>query len=196
MASFSSTFLPDGPRGQAMALGIAALGAALLWPGLAAPAFDWYADRAETLQREQATAARMAAQVRTLPELRGRAAELAGQAHRDALLEGATDGVAAAALQEMLEHMAAASGTRIASAEPLPAERAAGDLRAISVRITVNAPFKAVVGLLAAIADADTPMLVDNLQLRASPMPLGAEAERQMEASFSVTAWRAGETAP
>lgn len=190
--------LPEGPRGQALALGVTVLMAALAWFGMVAPALEWYADRTETLNRQHALARRMAALVATLPALR-REAEGAGKAADDAepLLSGASDAVAAALLQQRIDELAAAAGVRPGSEEILPAQPA-GDLRAIAVRVTLNAPWKSLVGLLLALGRADIPMIAEDVQVRGLPAyaargtDAGARvADAPVDASFTVTSFRA-----
>jgi general secretion pathway protein M len=161
-----------------------------VWFGALAPAFDWYADREETLRRERAMAARMAALTETLPALREAASEAANNGHQPGtLLAGATDPLAAAALQQKLDELASAAGVRIGSEEILPA-REEGDFHAISVRVTLNAPWRGVVALFKGMASADVPMAADEMQLRGPP-GLTKDPELPIDASFTVVAYRA-----
>jgi hypothetical protein len=183
--------LPHGTRGQALALGLTLVALVLFWLGMVAPVLDWYADRAETLRRQQAMAHRMAALVETLPALR-QAATAATDSGRQpgALLAGATDALAAAKLQQALDELAAAAGVRIGSQEILPAQ-AAGDFRAIAVRVTLHAPWRSLVALLEAMARADVPMMADEMQLR-GPLGNARDPALPVDASFTVTAYRTG----
>src|SRR4051794_5890803 len=143
--------LPTGRRGQLLALGltIAVLGG--LWAGVAAPLLDWYALRAEQVQARAAVARRMAELAETLPALRDQARLVAtpGRPAQGAVLEGASDAIAAATLQGRLQEMAARAGAPLSSAEALPGE-AAGAWRRIGVRVAVNAPWPAIIRLLQA----------------------------------------------
>jgi general secretion pathway protein M len=183
--------LPTGRRGQLLALGLtlAVFGGA--WAGIAAPMLDWYALRAEQVQARKAVARRMAELGETLPALRDQARWVAapGRLAEGAVLEGASDALAAAALQGRLQEMAARAGAPLSSAEALPGE-AAGAWRRIGVRVAVNAPWPAVVRLLQAIGTATPRMLVDDLQLRAPPLLLRTGA-RPVDASFTVLGFRA-----
>ncbi len=161
--------LPDGPRGRALALGMTVIAVIVIWLGAVASLWDWYDDRAETLRRQNALAARMAGLIETLPALRKIAAASAGESiPASAVLPGATDALAAAALQQQIDAMAAAAGLRIGSAEILPSQPV-GAFRSVAVRITVNAPWRAIVGLLVALAESEVPLVTDDLQLRAPP---------------------------
>jgi hypothetical protein len=186
-----STALPVGARGRALALALTALALAFLWFGAVAPLIAWYADRDERLQHDRTVSAHMMMMVQTLPALKQQAEAAATRAsgRQEKLLEGATDGIAAAALQGRVETLAGAAGTAVESAETLPAEPA-GAHRAISVRIAMTAPWPALIRLLAALAGADTPIVVDQLQLRAPPRT-SKDTDWPIDASFTVTGYRA-----
>ena len=68
--------LPDGRRGQALALAMTVCAALLVWLGIVGPAQDWFADREERLSHQHAYARRAAALVATLPALRHEAEDL------------------------------------------------------------------------------------------------------------------------
>jgi hypothetical protein len=179
-------------RGRVLALALALLAALLLWLGLAAPLLGWFDERAETLRRQQAIGRRMAALVQTLPALQA-AAEAAGArggGRREALLDGGSDAVAAATLQQLLDEMAKRANLRIVSVEVLPPEQS-GQYRAIAVRLNVSAPWPALVALLQAIATADVPMLVENLQMRGMVRNT-ADTEWPIDVTFSVVGYRNG----
>jgi general secretion pathway protein M len=185
-----SAVLPEGLRGRALAAGITLAGLALLWASVAAPLWAWHADRQERLEQQAVLLQRMQGLAAALPALR-RDAEAARTApgRAEAALEGASDAVAAATLQQKLDELATASGLRIGSAETLPAEPAGG-WQAITVRVTVTASWPPLVRLLRAVAAAPTAMTVDNLQFRPPPRN-SRDADWPIEAAFSVTAWRA-----
>ncbi len=184
--------LSSGVRGRLLALALALLAALLLWIGIAAPLLGWFGERQETLRRQQAIGRRMAALVQTLPALQAAAdaAGARGAGRREALLDGGSDAVAAAALQQQLDEMASRAGLRIVSVEVMPPE-AAGAYRAIAVRLSVIAPWPALVTLLQAIATAEVPMLVDNLQLRTLPRN-AVDTDAPIDVTFSVIGYRGG----
>ncbi len=194
LPSLLSPALATGVRGRVLALALALLVALLLWIGLVAPLLGWFDERQETLRRQQAIGRRMAALVQTLPDLQA-ASDAAGARaarRREALLDGTSDAVAAATLQQLLDEMANRAGLRIGSVEVLPAEPA-GLYRAIAVRLTVNAPWPPLVTLLQAIATANAPMLVDNLQLRSLPRS-ATDTESPIDVTFSVIGYRSART--
>ena len=184
-----SARLPEGPKGRALAIGVTLLGVGVLWFGVAAPILDWNATQRELLERQTVLLSRMQALAAEVPELRSESQSAAvGRGAGETALTGASDAVAAANLQQALDDLAKAVGVRIASAETLPAE-AMGTWQAVTVRVTLSAPWQALVQLLKSIATAPTTMVVDNLQLR--PPPPGArDPERPIETAFSVTSWR------
>ncbi len=194
LPALSLSALSAGVRGRVLALALALLVALLLWVGMVAPLLDWFADRQETLRRQQAIGRRMAALVQTLPALQAAAdaAGARGAGRREALLDGTSDAVAAATLQQLLDEMASRAGLRIGSVEVMPPE-AAGLYRAIAVRLSVNAAWPALATLLQAIADADVPLLVDNLQMRAL-VRSGPDSDWPIDATLSVTGYRSGRT--
>ncbi len=182
--------LPSGARGQALAIAITLLAVFIGWLGIVAPLLDAYDDRAETLRQQHAIVRRMEALVQTLPALREQAAAAVSSGlQTDAMLPGASDALAAAALQQKLDELAKASDVRIGSQEILPAQ-AAGAFRAIAVRVTINAPWRSLVALLLALAQAETPMVADELALR-GPIASAHDPDIPVDASFTVTSYRA-----
>lgn len=117
------TALPDGPRGQFLAAAFTLTVLAALWFGVAAPLIDWYHDGAEDLVQRRALLVRMQRAAETLPMLENQSAD----AHPApiALLAGATDALAAAAMQNAVQGMATTAGIELTSMETLPAEKAA-----------------------------------------------------------------------
>lgn len=190
--------LPTGRRGQALAVGLTLVAAAMAWLAAIAPLWSWYADRAEQLQRQRAIAQRMTTLVSSLPELRREessmkdATSASGAPARDmsaVLLTGASDPVAAASLQQRIEDLATQSGVRVGSEEILPGQNE-GDLRAITVRLTLTAPYRSLVQLLLAFARSETPMVVDEFMMRGPPSKPGDD-DLPIDASLTVTSYRA-----
>lgn len=134
----------------------------------------------------------MSAIAGTLPRVRR---EADGGGAPPALLEGASDPVAGAALQGQVQEMASRAGAALASAELLPAE-ATGRYRRIGLRVAVNGSWPAIVALLRAVEEATPRMLVDELQVRDAPS-IAPGAGRPVAASLTVVAFRAdGDPAP
>jgi type II secretory pathway component PulM len=193
--------LPTGRRGQLLALGLTGLMAAVLWFVIASPLLQAYADRTEALHRQEQMARRMEDLVRTLPALREQATT-AAKAGREsaALLPGTSDALAAATLQQKLDELAKASSVQIGSEEIIPAQ-ASGGFRAIGVRIALHAPYRMLIALMQALAQADIPMVVSDLSIRA-PSADTHDPDASVDAGLTVSALRtasgqtAGEAAP
>nr|WP_280855587.1 type II secretion system protein GspM [Pararoseomonas indoligenes] len=184
--------MPTGTRGRVLALGITVLLLAAVWLGAVAPLLDWHAARSERLAQRTALAARMAAVAETLPRLRQEAVAVGGAP--PALLEGTSDSLAGAALQSQVQEMASRAGITLGSAELLPAE-AAGRYRRLSLRLSVNGSWPALIALLQALEEGTPRMLVDELQVRDAPS-IAPGAGRPVAASLTVIAFRAGGEAP
>ena len=182
--------LPTGRRGQALALALLLLVVAAAWVAVASPLLDWHADRAETLQQRTTLARRMAQVAAGLPELQRRAAAAAAAGPvAAALLEGSTDAVAGATLQQLIQDMAGRAGATLSSTEALPAEAVAA-YRRIGVRVALSAPWAVLVQLLQAVEQSSPQMLVDDLQIHGIRQ-FGATSEPPLEASFVVLGFRA-----
>ncbi len=188
------TPLPIGRRGQALALGLTLLVAAVLWLGVIGPALDWYGARADYLAQQQTLADRMAAIVASAPALRAQLAQAnTSSPAPQAVLEGATDAIAGATLQQAVQDLAVKAGATVTSAEILPAEPV-GAYRRISLHVTATGGWPVVVALLNSIAQAIPRMLVDDLSLRQS-LALGSTDSHPFEASFTVIAFHTGTAA-
>ena len=187
--------LPVGRPGKVLAAGLALFALVAVWAAVVGPLLDWHAERAEALARQQTLALRMANLVRTLPELRQQAeAAVTDGPSPDAVLKGATDAVAGAALQQVVQEMAARAGASLSSTEALAAEQT-GEYRRIGLRIALSAPWPVLVRLLQAVERATPMMLVDDLQLRGLRLQVAA-GDPALDASMVVVAFRAGTTLP
>ncbi len=184
--------LPTGRSGQMLALGLLAVLLAVLAVGVVAPLLGWYGERAETLRREAAVAARMQVIAGSLAEVQREAqAAAANGPPAKSVYEGASDAVDGAALQGQIETMARAAGAGLSSSEALPAEQA-GRYRRIGVHLSLSAPLPVLVALLRSVAEATPRMLADDLQLQGSPM-LARASSLPLDASFTVFAFRTGQ---
>lgn len=182
--------LPTGPKGRILALGILALLLGMTWLAVAAPLRALHADRAETLEQRRALAARMQALADAAPLLQRAAAATGAGPQPRALLQGASDSVAGAALQAQIEALAATSGVALSSTELLPAE-ASGAYRRIGLRLTVTGQWPALIRLLQGIDQSSPGMLVDDLQLQVATS-VAAVASQPLAAALTVIAFRAG----
>ena len=163
--------LPEGRRGQALAVGLLLLCLGLVWIVVAAPLIALHGERAEVIAGRRALAARMAQLAATLPDLRAQAASVqaVGPAQA-ALLGGATDAVAGATLQQLVLDLAVQAGATPSSTETLAAEQV-GAYRRVGVRIALTAPWPVLVRLLFGQGFAPA---VEVLRLLAWVLPLVA----------------------
>ena len=141
----------------------------------------------------------MTALVETLPTLRREAEnDSSAAASSNVLLPGATDAIAAAVLQQKIDELAAAAGIRLASEEIMPA-RPAGDIRAVPVRVTLNAPWGKFVAFLLSLAQAELPMMAEEVLVHGTQRNVlrGSDAlpdmraeDSPVEVSMVVTSFR------
>jgi general secretion pathway protein M len=182
--------LPSGPRGRALAAGLCVLVVAIAWLAVVSPLVAWYAEGGIRLERDEVLLGRMESLADAVPALRRQATQApAAQAPQAALLAGATDAIAGAALQERVSAMAAQAGATLSSTEALPGE-ADGAYRRISLHVALTAPWPQLVHLIEAIETSPTGMLLNDLQLRSPPAVPGGPAP-PLDAGFTVIAFRA-----
>ena len=184
--------LPHGPAGRLLASAITFLLLLTIGLGVIAPGLDWYRERVELRDQREAIARRMAALAAGLPAMRA-AYATRDRAAPPALLDGATDAIAAATLLARVQTMAREAEVGIGSIETLPAEPLASTaetaaLRRVGVRLSVDGRWEALMALLAACAAASPRMAVDDLRV-AGVGPPGGEPVR-FEAVFNVIALR------
>ncbi len=183
--------LPEGRRGQALALGMLAAALLLAWLAVLAPLLGWYQDRAAELAQQREEAAHMAALGREIPALRAELAATGGAAAGDAvLLAGTTDAIAGANLQSALQALATQAGTSLDSAALLTAQPA-GALRRIAMQVSVTAPWPVLVALLQAIDTAQPSMVAGDIAITPGNPPAPGQPV-PMQANFTVSGFRAG----
>jgi general secretion pathway protein M len=182
--------LPDGPRGRALALALTAILLAAAWLAVAQPVLTMYADRADALRRRGAIANRMADLAASLSELqRQAAADSKDTTPTNATLDGASDALAGASLQGLVEGMASTAGGHLTSTEALPAEQV-GAYRRVALRVTLDGTWPVLVNMMQLIERATPRMFIDDLQVHAQP---AAEKLREppLDISLTVLAFRA-----
>jgi len=185
--------LPTGRQGRLLAVAFTLVLVALLWLGLVSPLVGLHHDREERLAQKHALVDHMALLAASLPALKTQAADLQNANAQSPLLGGATDALAAARLQEMLEKMTASASVTLLSVESLPAE-ATGANRRIGLKVDLTGTYSALVDLLRRIDETTPPLLVDELSLQA-PQVMSSESDFQLVTSFKIYAFRAGEKA-
>ena len=184
--------LPEGIRGRVLAVLLLVVVLAAIWAGIAVPLTDWFAERADIIDRQTTLARRMGQLAADLPTLRTRAT-VTQAAAPVAVLDGASDAVAGAALQQRLQQIGTGLGAALSSTEVLAGEPV-GAYRRIGVRLAVSARWPVIVRLLEAIA-ANTPrLLVNDLQVQAMRSVV-SDPDPSMNVTMVVFGFRAG-TAP
>ncbi|HLY56041.1 MAG TPA: type II secretion system protein GspM [Stellaceae bacterium] len=183
--------LPSGRTGSLVALAITLLLVLVLWLGLVAPVVSFYGDRAEHLAHDQALLERMERLAASLPTLRKQVAEMREDGEsRVFTIEGGSDAVAAATLQDMVQDMATSVNANITSFETVPGQQV-GAYRRIGLKVSLHEPWTVVVALIKTVETARLPMLIDELEIHALPA-LNAVNGQRLEASFTIYAFRAG----
>lgn len=189
--SATANGLPGGPRGQLLAVGLTVVVLAVLLAGIVSPALGWYGARQERLRQRETLASRMVAVAATAPALQAQSSGIAVDP-RASFVEGATEAVASAVLQQRLQEMSDRIGVRMTSVEVLAAEPA-GAYRRIRVHAAVSGPWARLVALLAEIERTAPRMLVDELQIGQTRL-ITTEAVKPLDASFTIIALYAGKT--
>jgi general secretion pathway protein M len=184
--------LPTGLPGRAIAVGITLLILVLLWLLIAAPLIDLYQSRADFLADRARVVARMQALAAALPELQNLAAQAALAGPPPVFtIEGTSDAVAAANLQNRVQDMASSAGANLATVEIVQAT-AVGQYRRIGLKLSFNAAWPVLVGMMRAIEQSNPPMLIDDLELHATPATISTP-DHALDASLTVYAFRSGQ---
>ena len=196
MSGATDDILPEGRRGQILAIGLVVIVAAILWLGVASPLIGWFGSRSAELSARRVLLDHMEARARELPALRRMAnATHAEAAPADTVLTGDSDAIAAATLQGVIQDMATTAGATLSSEEVLPAVQQ-GALRQIGLRIALSGPWPVLVNLLQAIDASSLRLLVDDLEFHAvadGAPAIGAGGNHPpLQASFIVMAFRYG----
>lgn len=185
--------MPTGRRGRVLAVTLVLLVLAGLYLVVAAPLLDLYAERAAVLENRRVLLPRLHAAADELPGLRAQVEQLrAAAGSRKLTLEGASDAIAAAALQSRIEELAASVGATIGSTESLPAE-ARSDYRRIGLRYVLSGQYATLVRLLAKLDAATPPLVIDNLHIHGVLRRPGTPAAAGLDAGLDVYGYRDGD---
>jgi hypothetical protein len=189
------TSLPTGPAGRALALTILGAAIAVVYIGISAPLLSMYQQGDATLNERRLLIPKVEFLAQEVPTLRARLADLkAAGAARGVTLEGTSDALASANLQNYLEQLAAANGVAIASTEAIAAEDR-GAYRRIGLRLVVNGKYAPVVRLLGAIEEAKPPLVLSNLQIHGLTRGVEVRTDYPLDTRFEVSGLRTAETA-
>ena len=185
----AASALPTGRPGRILALGITVAAPIVLWLGVGAPLLQWHAERAAALTERRELARHMEELLAEIPDLQRRANQEPSVVGADSLLAGDSDAIAAAALQEKVQAIAAQTGATVSSAEIMPAQELGG-YRRIGLRIAVYARlWSGLVRLLQGMEQATPKMLIGELELRAMPTR-ATEVDTPISATVTVLAYR------
>jgi hypothetical protein len=184
-----SITLPVGRPGRFLAVGLVLFGVLVVWLGVVIPVLNFYDGRADEVASLRARVTRGSALVEALPAL-AREAERSAKAPTQAVLQGDTDAIAGATLQEQVQGMASSTNAQLTSIETLPGEQV-GAYRRIGVRVELAAQLAVVTHLLAAIEQAQPSMLVDDIRLTATPVG-PQNVQLPLDVAFTVYAFRVG----
>jgi len=174
--------MPTDRKGRFLALGLLAIALAGVYLLVVSPLLDLYAQRTTAIENRLMLLPRLHAAADELPDLRARVEQLrAGAGTRNLTLEGASDAIAAAALQSRIEGLAASVGATIGSTESLPPE-ARSNYRRIGLRYVLSGTYETLIRFLAKLEAATPPLVIDNLHIHGvlrrpgTPMAAGLDA--------------------
>jgi hypothetical protein len=163
----------------------------MLWLGVALPLIEWHDDRDLALSQRSVLAEHMEALVADVPRLREQAATAAtAGTTAPTLLEGDSDSMASAFLQERLQAMFLQAGVQLNSVETVPGEEV-GTFRRIRLRISFTASWPMLVALLKDIHVATPLLLVDELQVQPALHRIST-APGTFDVTCSVFGFRSG----
>jgi general secretion pathway protein M len=180
-----------GRPGRALAVACGLLGLGLIWLGAVAPIWSWYADRQALLEQQQAVLARMQGLAAALPALRAASENRRGVGPdaESGMLPGTTDAVAAAALQEAVQKMATAAGASLTAVETLRSATEAEHWRKVSLRISLNAPWPVLMGLMRAIELSPSRIFIADVHCH-SPAVVARPTSLPIQASMVLYGFR------
>lgn len=185
--------MPTGRRGRFLALSLLFVALGGVYLVVVSPLRDLYMERAAVVENQRMLLPRLRATAAELPALRTRVEQLRTAAGtRKITLEGASDAIAAAALQSRIEELATSVGATIGSTESLPAEARSG-YRRIGLRYVLSGPYETVVKFLAKLEAATPPLVIDNLHIHGVLRRPGTPAAAGLDAGLDVYGYRDGE---
>jgi general secretion pathway protein M len=171
--------LPDGKKGQVLALSIAALLLCVIYVAVVSPLRGFYDANAQALVDRRDLLRRYESAARDLPRLRNEA-QHRGAPSDGLLLAGSSDAVAAADLQSALKGLVEADGAAIESAQTLPAETL-GDFRRVGVRLSFDGNLELLTSVLLGVETASPVLAVGGLELQSSNEETGQDLTIAMD---------------
>lgn len=186
-----------GRRGQALAVAIGICGFAMLWFGILDPVRSWFDGRAALLEQRQQMLIHMRDLAATLPAWRTASANKQGGGVERAtvMLQGDSDAVAAANLQQRVQKMALDAGASMTAVETLPPEHVADRWNKVSLRISLNASWPVLMELIRSVEESPTRILIDDVRFR-SPVTAVRPTVMPIQASMVVYGFRPAARGP
>jgi general secretion pathway protein M len=182
--------MPTGSRGRLLALSLLFVVLGGIYLVVVSPLRDLYVARAAVVENQRMLLPRLRATADEVPALRARVEQLRTAAGtRKITLEGASDALAAAALQSRIEELATSVGATIGSTESLPAEARSG-YRRIGLRYVLSGPYETLVKFLAKLDSATPPLVIDNLHIHGVLRRPGTAAAAGLDAGLDVYGYR------
>jgi len=156
--------LPDGLRGQMLALAIAVLGAAVVYLLVVSPILAFYGERADLLEQRVAMARRYETLARELPALRAADQKWRDKAGGELLLDGPSDALASAALQTEVKSLVEDAGGKLSSSEVL-APATDGNFHRVGIRVIFSGDLKLVTAVLRGVETSRPVLSVGDFSL-------------------------------
>src|SRR5437660_6962523 len=185
--------MPTGRRGRLLALSLLLVALGSVYLLVVSPLLGLYAERAAVVENRSMLLPRLRGAADELPILRARVEQLRVAAGtRKITLEGASDAIAAAALQSRIEELAASVGATIGSTESLAPESRSG-YRRIGLRYVLSGSYETLIQFLAKLEAATPPLVIDNLHIHGVLRRPGAPAAAGLDAGLDVYGFRDGD---
>lgn len=144
--------LPEGRRGQGVAVALAVLALVVVWVGAISPLLHFFEGRASEMTALHTRAAHMHDLARKLPAIQAAVQER--RRHRTGpgpFFTERSDAMAGAQLQKRLDQMARQAGVTVTTMEILPAVAMKDGLQRISLRIALEGRWPQLIAMVAAI---------------------------------------------
>jgi general secretion pathway protein M len=143
--------LPTGPRGHALAVAIAVLGAVIFYLVIVSPVLGYYNEQALIVQQRMDMAERFRTLAHELPSLRTTDKKWRDQFGGEILLTGQSDADASATIQSMMKQTVEDAGSKLTTSEILP-EKTEGDFRRVGIRIAFSGDLRLISSVLKSMA--------------------------------------------
>ena len=189
----SAANLPDGVPGRLLALALTFAVVFMAYGLVVSPLLSLYSDRSLMLANRASLRDKIVAAAAELPQVRAKANALSATSDvQPTTLEGSSDPVAMANLQNRVEELAAWAGAAISSTETLPPE-ARDYYRRIGLRVVLSGSFPSLVTFFSALETSATPVIMDNLQLHNIQSRVGSNPISHLDATVDVYGFRINE---